>query len=458
MDEDFISLQSISISKESPRKAQSVLWKVLMIIGLILGLLIPLNRIGATIAERQIAKSRVQAEIAQTWATEQTILGPVLVVPYKGRIDEYLNDQGQKQLRSNKEFAYIFPQQFQADIDIKPETRSRGIYQSVIYTSDLKAKGAFNLKTIEELGIPKGSILWKEAFIAFGIPSMKGINKRPEFSVQGKQLELLPGVNGVSFINSGLYTPVALSADQSNVPFNLMLSLKGSQSFSIIPVGKQNTITLSSAWASPSFIGGTLPSSRQLNNKGFRATWEIPYFARGYGQSFTDVSTIQTRIVESSVGVQLLNPVDSYRQSDRAIKYSVLFLVLTFSTFFLFEIISKYRLHPFQYLLVGCALSLFYLLLIAISEVSYFETAYGIASLAIISVTTLYCKAILGKIRAHAQWIIGGLLTILYAYLYVLLQLEDLSLLFGSIGLFVVLMVMMYVTRNIDWYNEQISA
>lgn len=453
--EDIIS--PYNANSIPPKVARPILWKVAMIVGLILGLLIPLKMIGEIISERQNAKQEVQAEIAQTWASEQTILGPVLAVPYK-KSYESINEKGQKQLSTTRELVYLLPQQFQVKSDINPEVRYRGIYQSIVYVSNLEAKGSFNLKTIGELGIPKDKLLWKDAFIVFAIPSMKGIHKKPEFALQGKQLELLPGVNGVSYLHSGLYTPIACTEGQANIPFNVKLSLKGSQTFSIIPIGKQNTITLRSPWTSPSFIGSTLPSSRQVDQKGFQATWEIPYFARSYGQVFTGDSDIKTRIEESAIGVQLLTPVDSYRQADRAIKYGILFLVLTFATFFLFEIISRYRLHPFQYLLVGCAIALFYLLLIAISEVSQFELAYGIASAGIISVITLYSKAILGKIRRSTHYIIGGLLTTLYTYLYVLLQLEDLSLLFGAIGLFIVLAVMMYVTRNIDWYNEQIPA
>jgi inner membrane protein len=451
---------SISISQMaySPRKrSHSILWKVLIIVGLILGLLIPLNMIGGIIADRQSGRDQVQAEIAQTWADQQTILGPVLAIPYKNTY-ELTNDKGQKQLRFIRQTAYLLPQQFQVNANIRPETRYRGIYQSVVYISDLFAQGHFNLKTIEELNIPKQNILWNEAYLVFGVPSMKGINKKPDLIWQGKSFELLPGVNGAPFVNSGLYSPIALSDKQTGLAFKMTLSLKGSQVFSIVPIGKLNTINMNSTWNSPTFVGSTLPGSRNIDSKGFKATWEIPYFARSYSQAFINTSDIQQRLSESAVGVQLLAPVDSYRQSDRAVKYGVLFLVLTFATYFLFEIISQYRLHPFQYLLVGCALSLFYLLLIAISEVSRFEWAYAVASVSTVTAITLYSKAILGKIRQHAQWLIGGLLSILYAYLYVLLQLQDHSLLFGAIGLFIVLSIIMYVTRNIDWYDEQVTA
>ncbi len=441
-------------SEEQPPRPQSILWKVLTIAGLILGLLIPLNMIGGIIAERQNTKDQVQAEIAQTWSPQQTVLGPVLVVPYKINY-EAINAAGQKEAQTMREFAYILPQQFQVKSSITPETRHRGIYQSIVYTTDLDAQGSFDLKAIEELGLPKSNILWKDAFVALGVSGMKGIDKRPVFEAGGKQLEFLQGMNGASRLNTDLYALTAVAEGQTRLPFKLKLSLKGSEAFSIIPVGKQNTITISSPWASPSFIGS--PKS-QRDNKGFKATWDVSDFGRGYGNAFTGVADAQTQLAKSAVGVQLLTPVDSYRQSERAVKYGMLFLVLTFATFFLFEIIGQYRLHPFQYLLVGCAIALFYLLLIAISEVSRFELAYGIATTSIITTVTLYSKAILGRIRRHAQWLIAGLLSILYVYLYVLLQLEDWSLLFGAIGLFVVLAVIMYVTRNIDWYNEQVPA
>ena len=193
--------------------------------------------IGNTIAERQNTKSEVQSEISQNWASQQTILGPVLAVPYKHTVN-LENEHGQKQVRTSIQLAYILPQQFQVDSELKPEVRSRGIYQSIVYTSYLKAQGAFNLKAIEELGISNDAILWKDAFMVLGVPCMKGINQKPAFLVQGKVQELLPGVNGVSFINSGLYTPVSVLAGQTNIPFSLSLALRGNESYSIIPVGK----------------------------------------------------------------------------------------------------------------------------------------------------------------------------------------------------------------------------
>lgn len=438
-----------------PKKTPSVMMKVITITLLVLAMLIPLGMISGIISERQRAKQQVVDEIAQTWAGEQTIIGPILVVPYQKAV-EYTNDKGQIRKEVLLQNIYLLPQQFQVNSHLIPEIRYRGIYQSTVYTSHLSAKGSFDLKTLEENTVPGSKMLWNRAFLVVGIPNPKGITKRPELEAAAKSLELLPGINGAYFIKSGLYAPLALNpTDHKTVPFKLALSLKGSQSFAIAPVGKQNTIQIQSDWTSPSFAGNMLPTNRVVDEKGFRATWEIPYFARNYGQVPAVTAELQAQIQDSSVGVQLLSPVDSYRQSERAVKYGILFLVLTFATYFLFEIISRERLHPFQYLLVGCAISLFYLLLIAASEIITFGWAYTLASLAIISVLTFYSKAILGRIRRYAEWIIAALLTILYVYLYVLLQLEDLSLLFGAIGMLVILAVTMYITRNIDWYNEQ---
>jgi inner membrane protein len=366
-----------------------------------------------------------------------------------------MSDSNTKQSQVVRQTVYLLPQQYTVNGKLLPEVRYRGIYQANLYTSDIEVTGNFNTKMLEESKIAQKSIMWNEARLVFGISSIKGISNRTNLKWQGKTIELLPGTNGASFLGSGLSAPVPVAASQADIPFSVKLSLHGSQSLSTAPIGKQSNIHFESPWNSPSFIGNTLPKTRKISSDTFSADWDIPYFSRDYGQVFFSAFPIQDQIKASSIGVELLTPVDAHRQSERAVKYGVLFLVLTFSTYFLFEIISRYRLHPFQYLLVGCAISLFYLLLIATSEVSNFMVAYGIASVATILSITLYSKAILGKIRSYAEFIIGGLLTVLYGYLYILLQLEDQSLLFGSIGLFVVLVSIMYITRNIDWYNEQ---
>jgi inner membrane protein len=437
-------------------KPWAVMGKVLTISFLTLLLLIPLCMIGGLITERQTTQQTVTAEIAQTWGGEQSVVGPVLVLPYKSVSTQTVN--GAKKKVENIYVSYLLPQQYNAKTSLQPEIRYRGIYQSVVYQSHFLAQGNFDLKALNRLRISPKDVVWKDAYVSIGIPYTKGISQRPDFQWQGKSVEMLPGVIDADFLNTGLHAPVSIHPEQTSLPFKLSLSLNGSKALMLAPIGQQNNLEITSTWASPSFVGNALPTSRKVNKDGFTATWEVPYFSRSYDQAFIDNVGIQDKLKDSTVGVQLLTSVDSYRQTDRAIKYGLLFLVLTFATYFLFEIIGKHRFHPFQYLLIGLAISLFYLLLLAISEVAPFIWAYATASVGIISVITLYSKAILGRTHKFAPLTIGSLLTILYTYLYVLLQLEDLSLLFGAIGLFIVLSLIMYLTRHIDWYSEPLPA
>lgn len=435
------------------KRPRSVIWKALLIGALTLLLLIPLALIGGVIRDRQMARDSVVSEIARTWADEQRLTGPILAIPYQTTVMSE-DAKGRKRAQTVRHLAYLLPQQYQVVGHLTPEVRYRSIYQSVVYRSRLAIQGQFDTHAIDALKLPPGSLLWREAFLVVGIPSVKGIETAPSLHWQGKPLDVLPGVNGVAFLNAGLYAPVTLAPAERPIPFTMTLALRGSQSLWVTPIGRQNRLQLLSAWPSPSFVGATLPSQRTVSAQGFDATWDIPYFARNYGQAFTTQSSESNALPDSAIGVELLTPVDTYRQSDRAVKYGVLFLALTFATYFLFEVVCRRRLHAFQYLLVGLALTLFYLLLIALSEVIHFEWAYLVASAAIIALITLYSRAILGTALRRAPLIIGGLLTALYGYLYILLRLEDLSLLFGALGLLVALGAIMYVTRQIDWYNE----
>ncbi|MBK8190050.1 MAG: cell envelope integrity protein CreD [Vampirovibrionales bacterium] len=450
------SESSAELSSQAPaakRKARSVIWKVLLIGALILMMLIPLALIASIIDERKNTRDKVVDEIAQTWAGEQRLTGPVLVAPYLSTIASK-DDKGRKKTQSIRKLAYLLPEQYEVRAHLMPQVRYRSIYQSVVYRSQIEIQGRFNPRALDELRLPPNSVLWSQAFVTLGIPSVKGLETRPDLQWRGKAVEFLPGVNGADFAGGGLYAPVAVSADAGDMPFKATLSLKGSQSFWMSPIGKQSRLIVTGDWPSPSFVGDTLPTTRAVKGKTFQASWEIPYFARSYGQAFTLSGNMEVFLYNSNVGVRLLTPIDAYRQADRAVKYGVLFLALTFSTYFLFEVVCKRRIHPLQYLLIGLALTLFYLLLIAGSEVIHFGWAYLIASVAIIALITLYSKAILGASKREAPLIIGGLLTALYAYLYILLRLEDWSLLFGALGLLAALAAIMFVTRHIDWYNE----
>jgi inner membrane protein len=440
-----------------PSKHRPIMLKIGVIVILILGLLIPLSMISGVISERQSHKDEVTGAIADTWGKGQLIIGPILVVPYKAI---HSGGGGEVEKQISTEFAYLLPKEYRVKSNLKSSIRYRGIYKSVVYTSNLDDDGKFDLNDLRELKIAEDAFVWKDAFVIISVPQPKSIQSPPTLKWADKFIDVLPGTHGVGLFDVGLYAPVNCDPAEKDIPFSIKLSLKGSDSFSLAPIGKQNKLEISADWPTPSFTGGILPSNRTITHDGFSALWEIPYFARSYPQTFVATADSANQIgrkplEDSRVGVSLYSPIDFYRQADRATKYGILFLTLTFATYFLLEIIAKCRLHPFQYLLVGCALCLFYLMLIAFAEVIGFNKAYILASVSVIGTITLYSQAILGKVRRHFQFVIAGLLALLYGYLYILLQLEDLSLLFGTIGLFIVLAVIMYVTRNIDWYSEQ---
>jgi inner membrane protein len=231
------------------------------------------------------------------------------------------------------------------------------------------------------------------------------------------------------------------------LPFNFSLNLKGSERIQFIPVGKTTNLDLTSSWAHPSFTGEFLPDQRGVSPDGFQAHWTVFHLNRNIAQTWIDNNSAME---DWAFGVQLFLPADEYQQATRSAKYAILFIVLTFALFFLMEVSGKQRVHPIQYLLVGLALCIFYILLISISEHIGFTWSYLVSALAVIGMVGLYSKSVLpGKKQGLA---VGGNVAVLYGYLYFILQLQDYALLIGSLGLFAILSLIMYFTRNFDWY------
>ncbi len=231
----------------------------------------------------------------------------------------------------------------------------------------------------------------------------------------------------------------------------IRLSLNGSAGIFFAPFGRETTVKLSSAWPDPSFQGAWLPGERSVNPEGFSAEWKIPFLGRSYSQSWDSTLDPASAIQSSLFGVRLISPVDQYRMAERSAKYAALFLLLTFGSLWLFEVLAKIRIHSLQYLLVGAAMCLFYLLELSLSEHIGFLAAYLLAVLSVLALVFGYCAAVLGGVARAA--IITGVLAALYAYLYILLMNQDYALLAGSLGLLVILAVVMYLTRKVDWYS-----
>ena len=430
----------------SPEKKQwlkeSKTLKVIGIAILALLLLIPAAMIQSLIREREQSFKQVYNEVGQKWGYPQTLTGPVIVIPYIAYAEG--TDGKPYALKKN---AYFLPNTLNASGSITPETRYRGIYKVPVYKGSIDLWGEFSQPNMQLLKIPNQNVLWDEATLMFGISDMRGIRNRIEIYINDKPIEMNPGAGARDIVNSGLSCNIDL-LNTTGITFKLNLELNGSQSLSFIPLGKQTDVKIESTWVNPSFNGAFLPIDRNINEKGFTAEWKVLNLNRNYPQQWTGG---EYNVTESAFGVELLVPVDHYQKNTRSAKYAIMFIGLTFVAFLLFELIAKKRIHPVQYLLVGGALCVFYTLLISFSEQIGFFWAYTISSVATISLITLYFNSIIKSIRSTL--VLSLMLVGLYLFLFTILQLQDYALLMGSIGLFVVISLVMYISRKVDWYG-----
>jgi len=279
------------------------------------------------------------------------------------------------------------------------------------------------------------------------LTDLKGIKNAVFMDWGGQKLQAQPGIKVASIAASGFTFLPLLELSKNKYDFSMDINMNGSGEFSIVPVGKETSLTVKSSWASPSFIGNYLPEKREVTKAGFSADWKIQQLNRNFPQSWTDGIY---KLDNFKFGVKLLLPVDEYQKITRSVKYALMFISLTFLAFFLAEMFSGRAIHPIQYVLIGLAMTLFYVVLLSLSEHIPFNLSYAIASIATILLVAGYARGVLKLLKAAV--LIGSVLTALYLFLFVTLQLEDYALLLGSIGLFVILAIVMYLTRGIDWF------
>lgn len=447
----------IPAEPEKRRLRDSVMVKMLVIGFLILLLLVPLSMVGSLVRERQSRSGEAAEEVAATWGNSQTLAGPVLTVPY---LQHVKNEKGVPVTLTS--YARFLPETLDVEGNVATEKRSRGIFEVAVYRTDLRWKGTFARPDFEVWRIAPQDVLWQDAYLSVGVPDMRGITSGVELMWGNRALQLAPGGGESGLWSSGLRVPLPGLAESKRgevYAFAFGLGLNGSRSLSFLPLGKETRVALRSPWPSPSFMGSFLPVERTVLGTGFEALWKVSWFGRSYPQQWRADEAGEVASTEaidgSAFGVQLFVPVDAYQKTERARKYGVLFLLLTFLTFFLYEQFNPFSLHPVQYLLVGSALCLFYLLLLSISEHVPFGLSYLAASSATVLLIGGYSMAILrGALRALLMTVVLGAL---YGYLYVLLQLEDYALLLGSVGLFVILALVMYLTRKIDWSARAVT-
>jgi inner membrane protein len=413
---------------------------------LILALMIPTLFVMQLVQERSSRKNEVANEISSKWASAQTIVGPFMVIPYL----EYRDTDGK--ITSTRKLAYFLPDQVAINGVLYPEFRHRSIYEIVVYNSEINISGNFTSVSPESLNIAPKDLLLNEAYICVGLSDFRGIEDQLNLEWNDSNFVFNAGATNEIVTNGlGVALPGAELISGKPQKFSLKLHLKGSEKLYFTPVGKTTSVHLVSTWSNPSFEGSFLPVNSELgNNKGFTADWKVLHLNRNYPQSWKDA---KYDVFESGFGINLLQPVDSYSQTMRSVKYAILFIALSFALYFFIEIRQKKIIHPVQYVLMGLALCIFYTLLLSISEYLRFGLAYFISASATILLITLYSKTLFSTWKIAILF--GASLSILYGFIFVLIQLQDNALLFGSIGLFGLLAVVMYYSRKIDWYGDQ---
>ncbi len=424
--------------------SSSIMVKLASIGFLTLILLIPGAMIQSLITERQVLSLDTERDISSHWGGKQVISGPVLMIPFR---KEQVID-GKSTLV--KAMAYVLPETLRIKGTLNTDTRYRGIYKSVIYNARLGLAGNFKSPDWSSLGFDKSMVIADEVALIVGIPDMRGIKTSSVLEWNGKKFPAEPGLKNKDIAESGLTIKIDWPGflEKDSAEFALDLNLNGSGTLDFIPVGKNTQVDISSPWKDPSFTGSFLPEPRKVDEKGFEAHWNVLHFNRNFPQQWQGNAFDMN---SSSFGVKFIIPVDHYQKTMRSAKYAVMFLALTFAIFFFVEIINRKRIHPIQYLFVGIALTFFYTLLLSLSEQISFNLAFIISAFAIITMVTLYSRAIFKKLKLVL--LMAGFLIALYGFLYILLQLQDYALLLGSVGLFAVLGIIMYLSRNINWFQ-----
>jgi len=419
------------------------------IVFITLVLLIPTSMIRSLITEREATQNEAIKEVSSKWAEQQTISGPFVSIPYYRYVKEVSSKDSAEKIVQVKDYLHILPSQLNISGNINPEKRYRGIYEIVVYNSKLEISGTFNKFDLAALDIQPKDIFFDKAEFVVGIDDLRGIEEQINLSWNNQSISFNPGVSSDDVVKSGINAVVKMDPkDSSTYQFKLSLNLKGSQLLYFTPVGKVTDINLSSDWPNPSFNGAFLPDKREISEKGFKANWNILHLNRNFPQIWTGS---QHTISKSSFGIDLILPVDNYQKSYRSIRYAILFIGFTFLVFFFIEVLNKVFIHPVQYILVGVALIVFYTLLLSFSEHMKYNLAFIISALSTLLLIAGYVKAILKS--SQLSLLISGILTVLYTFIFVIIQLQDYALLIGSIGIFIILGLVMYFSRKIDWYN-----
>lgn len=425
---------------------------------LILLLLIPLLMIDGLIQERQELRDEVLTDIARSSSYRQQLSGPLLVVPYRKVVRTWKTNEKTnvryQELGEARGQLYFLPERFELDGQVKTELRARGIYQARLFHANSRISGQFAVP--EQLGIKDDFADYKfeQPFLAVGISDIRGIEQSLALELNGQNLPFAPGTQ-LDWLGEGVHVnlPLLDGKRSTDLDFAFDLQLQGTGQLQLIPVGRTSKVRLRADWPHPSFIGDYLPAQREISDLGFAANWQTSFFSTNLESALTHCLTSGSckEFKNRTFGVSFIDPVDQYLKSDRAIKYALLFIALTFAGFFLFEVLKSLAVHPMQYALVGVALAFFYLLLLSLSEHIGFALAYLLSAGACVALIGFYVCHVLRSLGHGLSFAAG--LAALYGLLYGLLSAEDYALLMGSLLLFSLLGVFMVLTRKLDWYG-----
>ena len=414
-----------------------LLIKAGLIVTQLLLLLIPAYYIKQLVLERQDLEQEAVQEITSHWAGDQTMTGPVLVLPF--------TDSSGGAQKSHK--IYVLPDSLTINGEVLPQNRHRGLYEVMLYETSVQLTASFSEPALASLDLDPALIDWSDARLLFDLADGRGWLEESTLRWNGVSTSLRPSSPGQYDIPSDFEVPVTLTGPGSG-QFSGNFRLRGSGKMLFSGIAQSNRISLQSTWKDPSFQGEQLPQY-SLSEKGFRADWRLLSQHRIYPRIWKDQAYT---LHSDAVGVSLFIPVNTYQQVLRSVKYAALVILLTFVAFFLIETISRQRIHALHYGLVGAALIIFYSLLLSLSEHLSFWVSYLIASVATVLLIGWFTKRLLLSTRWAA--VMAASLSLLYGYLFTLLQLEDYSLLLGSIGLFVMLAITMGVGSRL-WRTEK---
>ena len=440
------------------RLRESTTLKIIALGALFLALLIPLAMIQGLVRERGRNKTQVAHEIASSWGQPQIVVGPVLSATYRCTDDPAVSGNGCHKRRHT--IQHVLPTVARWEGVLSPQERHRGIYETVVWAGALSFRGSYP-RVPGEIEQSGSKLTLIGAQVGLGLSDLLGVQEGSGLKRGSDIVSLRAGAGTLTVPQQAVHVELSDSevvesaagagARGETLEIELALNLHGTRQLHFAPVASDNSVSLTSAWPSPSFGGRFLPHQQTVGSDGFEAEWRVSGFGNTFPERWWgDTSNLQPAHA-SAFGVDLITPVDGYQLTTRATKYGALFVLLTFTTFFLLEVTSPVRLHPMQYLLVGAALCLFYLLLLALTEHLGFAVSYLVASIGVVSMISGYAISILRHLR-WGLFLLAGL-SALYVYLYVLLELEQMALLMGSVALFVILAVVMFITRDLDWYS-----